>query len=50
VDLVVLYKEWRNLKPKKAPKGQKSPGAYRMGIFWKIHFINPPEVQSQLVG
>jgi hypothetical protein len=23
-------------------------GAYCMGIFWKIHFINPPEVQGQV--
>jgi len=32
-------------KGKKAPKGQESPGAYRMGTFWKIHFIYPPEVE-----
>jgi hypothetical protein len=37
-------------KIKKGSKGmQESPGAYRMGIFWKIHFINPPEVRGQVV-
>ncbi len=25
------------------------PGAYRMGIFWKIYFINPPEKLGQVV-
>jgi hypothetical protein len=35
-------------KIKKGSKGmQESPGAYRMGIFWKIHIINPPEVRGQ---
>jgi hypothetical protein len=24
-------------------KFKNPPGAYRIGIFWKIHFINPPE-------
>jgi hypothetical protein len=39
-----------NLKAKKAPKGYLNPpGAYCMGIFWKIHFINPPEVRGQVV-
>jgi hypothetical protein len=37
-------------KIKKGSKGiQESPGAYHMGIFWKIHFINPPEVRGQVV-
>jgi hypothetical protein len=29
---------------KKAPKGiSESLGAFPIGIFWKSHFINPPE-------
>jgi hypothetical protein len=38
-------------KTKKAPKGSLNPlKADRRGIFWKIHFINPPEVEGQGLG
>jgi hypothetical protein len=52
VDLVVLYKEWRNLrKAKKAPKGKsESPWSLHIRSSWKTHFINPPEVQGQVFG
>jgi hypothetical protein len=34
---------------RKAPKGNsESPWSLHIGIFWKIHFINPPEVQGQV--
>jgi hypothetical protein len=48
VDLVVLYKEWRNLrKAKKAPKEKsESPWSLHIRSFWKIHSINPPEEQG----
>jgi hypothetical protein len=37
-------------KIRKGSKGmQESHGAYHMGIFWKTHFINPPEVRGQVV-
>jgi hypothetical protein len=36
---------------KRPQRDTKIPfGAYRMGIFRKIHFINPPEVQGQVVS
>jgi hypothetical protein len=32
-----------------APRGKsESPWSLHIGSFWKIHFINPPEVQGQL--
>jgi len=35
---------------RKAPKGKfESPWSLHIGIFWKIHFINPPEAQDQVV-
>jgi len=35
---------------KQAPKGiSESPWSLHIGIFWKTHFINPPEVQDQVV-
>jgi hypothetical protein len=34
----------------KAPKGKsESPRSLHIGAFWKTHFINPPEVQGQVV-
>ena len=34
----------------KAPKGiSESPWSLHIGTFWKTHFINPPEVQGQVV-
>jgi hypothetical protein len=34
----------------KAPKGiSESPWSLHMRSFWKTHFINPPEVQRQVV-
>jgi hypothetical protein len=44
-----LTKEFLKEKNEKGPKGILPPGAYRMGIFWKFHFINPPEVRRQVV-
>jgi len=36
---------------KKAPNGKsESTWSLHIGSFWKIHFINPPEVQGQVVG
>jgi len=33
-----------------APKGKsESVWSLHMGSFWKIHFINPPEVEDQVV-
>jgi hypothetical protein len=33
----------------KAPKGNyDSPWSLHIGTFWKIHFINPPEVHGRL--
>jgi hypothetical protein len=38
------------VKAGKAPKGRKNPPwSLHIGIFWKIHFINPPEVRGQVV-
>jgi hypothetical protein len=35
---------------KKPPGGEgKFPWSLHIGAFWKIHFINPPEVQGQVV-
>jgi hypothetical protein len=37
-------------KTRKAPRGKsESPWSLYIGIFWKIHFINPPEVRGQVV-
>jgi len=37
-------------KASKAPKGKsESPWSLHNGSFWKIHFINPPEVKGQIV-
>jgi len=42
-----------NTIPLKNEEGSKGifnpPGTYRMGIFWKNHFINPLEVRGQVV-
>jgi len=36
---------------KKAPAGiSESLWSLHIRSFWKIHFINPPEVQDQVVG
>jgi len=35
----------------KAPKGKsESPWSLHIRSFWKIHFINPPEVRGQVVS
>jgi hypothetical protein len=35
---------------KKAPKGSsESPWSLHIRSFWKIHFINPPEAQTQVM-
>jgi hypothetical protein len=35
---------------RKGSKGKsESPWSLHMGIFWEIHFINPPEVHGQFV-
>jgi hypothetical protein len=37
-------------KVKKAPKGiSESPWSLHIRCFWKIHFINAPEEQGQVV-
>jgi hypothetical protein len=38
-------------KIRKALKeNSKSPWSLHIGSFWKVHFINPPEVRGQVVG
>jgi hypothetical protein len=47
-----LYKEGiiQGRQRRKAPKGNsESPWSLHMRSFWKTHFINPPEVQGQVV-
>ena len=39
------------MKTRKAPEGNsESPWSLHIRSFWKIHFINPPEVQGQIVS
>jgi hypothetical protein len=39
------------LHTEKAPKGNsESPWGLHIRSSWKIHFINPPEVQDQVVS
>jgi hypothetical protein len=50
--LVRVYKERRNQerKKRKAPRGKSEfPWSLHIRSFWKTHFINPPEVQSQVI-
>ena len=40
----------RGRQKERAPKGKsKAPWGLHIRSFWKIHFINPPEVQGQVV-
>jgi hypothetical protein len=37
-------------KIRKAPRGNsESPWSLHIGIFWKTHFINPPEVIGRVI-
>jgi hypothetical protein len=39
-----------NDENKKGSRGKEIPWSLRIESFWKIHFINPSEVQGQIVS
>jgi hypothetical protein len=48
--LIGRIKRTQEREKRKAPKeSSKSPWSLHIRSFWKIHFINPPEVRGQVV-